>query len=188
MVNARLLRPEDLINPNRHNPVLGPNEIPVHPTVYNLPDAYNPKFVKDVSREVDKYLREDISAIEKTLNRKLGIELSKGRITQRETKLEIKEINLCSDPTKKYVEIALSSADIAPDTREGQRRTLQLDGTHPMPLDELRHYALNPSAKSEFELEIPTWYVHNYMDHGLPLMLYFRNFTIAFNNLGIKRL
>jgi len=41
---------------------------------------------------------------------------------------------------------------------------------------------------AEERIRCHAWYIHNFLDNGLPLIHYFRNFAIMFNNLGLKEL
>ena len=173
----------ELLNPKGVVRILSPNYIPIHHSVYDSFFAFTQEYVDRARAEVPKSLQNDIQEIERMLGR-TGL-----RVT--DTGVEGKSFSLSYDgivfvvEQEKYIELAFGSSNIALDKREGQRRELQLDNSHPMSRARLGEYAFDIE---DGQPKIHTWYVHNHLDHGLPLELYFRNFAIMFNNLGIREL
>ena len=183
MKNIKCLNYGELVNPKRAVKILSPNEIPVHPMVYT--SDYNQEFVEEVSESVPKSLRKDIKEIERVLGIKLNMEISEKGIIYKGDELVFEDVDSYVGSKGQSIEVQYVSSNIALDKRKGFETKLQLDGSHPMPIKRLKEYSFDPDSK---DLEIPVWYVHNHLDNGLPLELYFRNFAIMFNNLGVKKL
>ncbi len=171
------------------NKILMPHEIPVHPLVYTSQFAYTPEFAEEVRKSVPVSIDQDIIEIERIFGNKSRIVIQDGKIFDRDAewkKISLDEINVLADQERRSVDVSYCSSNIAlEDRRPDQKRKLRLDANHPLSLDRLRQYSSNPRGEL---IEIPTWYVHNYSDNGFVLELYFRNFAIMFNNLGIQRL
>lgn len=171
----------ELLDPNGTVGILPPNQIPVHPAVYNFPLAFTEEYIYLVRDSLPESIRKDIEEINRVLGKYDGLRATNKALIYGTKELQYDQV-LFRFVSGTYVEAALGSSNIALDRREGQRRELQLEG-HPMGRQRLEKYAFE---SQDGQPRIHTWYVHNYLDHGLPLKLYFRNFAIMFNNLGVE--
>lgn len=181
------LQYRQLINPNAPaNRILEPNRIPVHPKVYTSPDLFTLTFASHVAQAVPASILKDIIAIEEALEIKLNIDSQQHQITQGSTTLQFEDFQITANPNSRFVEVSyLPSSNIALDTRAGHQVTFRPTKSYPMPLEKLIDYGFQPD---NFDSYLPTWYIHNLSHVGLPGFLYFRNFAIMFNNLGLQKL
>lgn len=178
----------ELIAPKRYVKILSPNEIPVHPKVYESEFAYTQKFADEVKSSVPDSMKKDISEIERILGLKFGFDVTDCGLKNEDGIILYENIDVAADSKRKCVEVSYFSSNIAINNEVGFGRFLQYDASDfafPTGLEKLKKFSL-PCSFSE-GIKVPAWYVHNHLDHGNPLMLYFRNFAIMFNNLGIKR-
>lgn len=185
----------ELIAPERRfGRILLPNEIPIHSAVYDSNFAYTPEFLREVIKSLPDSMRQDLSEIERILGTATGLKIVDAGLVDGNDEVLYSDILHTRDRLKKSVGVELGSANI--DLNRIVSRTLDIfveraQMQHPMSLDKLRAYAFEPDEVRYGGVEVVhchTWYVHNYLDHGMPLAHYFRNFAIMFNNLGIKRL
>lgn len=194
MTTTPLLLSEDLIAPyRRHQQILAPDEIPIHPDVYNAPFTFTDEFMTEVKERVPNMLRQDISEIERILGIQLGLEIEKDGIRQDREKTSYGAIHYVVYPPPRkelHVSIMASSVGILPHrpaVLEITTRDLSSfpDLRHPMPLEKARQYS---STTDGLYLQLPSWYTHNVHDQGETFFHYMRAFAIAFNNHGLLRL
>lgn len=165
--------------------ILPSNYIPVHPHIYFSDFAYTGEFLTEVRKSLPDSLKNDVAAIEEILKTDLGITITDEIITDKYDQLKFVDVASYVGFSGNSIEVEFVSSNIALDKRKGQEKKLSVYSPHPMPIDRLKEYAISPDNT---DLDIRTWYTHNYSDNGLPLELYFRNFAIMFNNLGLKKL
>ena len=170
----------ELLKPIGIDRILSSDHIPIHPSVYDSQFAFTQDYADRVRAEVPKSLRRDIQEIERMLG-KTGLRVTDTGIEGQHFAL-LYDARVFGSESGKYVELAFGSSNIALDRREGQKRELHSYEKHPMSRERLEEYAF---VMEDGRPRIHTWYVHNHLDHGLPLELYFRNFAIMFNNLGL---
>lgn len=180
------LRYEELIAPDRFvTKILMPNEIPVHPLVYNSDFAYTAEFIDKVEKSVVDSLKQDILTIDNTLGTRLRIAADNGKIRDlmNRSELILSSIEIFVNSEQRFVEVSYTSSNIALDTREGFKRRLNIYTPLSLSPDKLKEYSLHSE-----ETEIASWHIHNLNMGGFALAMYFRNFAIMFNNLGLRRL
>lgn len=182
---------KDLIMPKRFAKIVEPNEIPVHPDVYLSPQVYTKEFVAKVAISVPGSIRQDVVAITRTLGVLLGMEVTSEGIVYANEKTRFEDFNIIvssGDKGLAEVEVAYgpgNATNIAL-VREGFcKREFYPDDSHPMPKEKLKAYGHVPG---DYDSKLPTWYIHNLSFAGFGGLLYFRNFAIMFNNLGLKEL
>lgn len=174
----------ELIAPKGVPQILGPNQIPIAPQVYFSDFAYTQAFVNEVAGEAQSSVARDIAMIEQILKKKFNVTVTYDGIEDGINNLDLAFVDHVADEEKKKIDVVHSSSNIALDGRlEKPNRELQLTSSYPMSAERLKQFSVTKEG-----LTIPVWYVHNHLDNGLPLELYFRNFAIMFNNLGIKKL
>ena len=195
-----VLKHEELIDPSAiADRILMPHQIPIHPSVYDSDFAYTRAFVQEVMKAVIEFMKADISSIETILRIETGLTITdKGVFYSRDRspsgQLLFSDLKPNCGPGN-TLGIAYRDANIDIDrvnvptsfdvvVEEAQKQ-------HPMPLDKLRKYAFERGESAyhgEERIRCHSWHVHNLYLYGIPLPHYFRNFAIAFNNLGLKHL
>ncbi|MDP2946615.1 MAG: hypothetical protein Q8N88_00735 [Nanoarchaeota archaeon] len=190
MHSVKLLQYSELISPSRSKGILLPAEIPLYPDVFKSNFAYTSDFVDQVAIAVQRELPRDISEIERILKRELHIVVSPEGIAYDIPGSRVYEFDMfrhSANPDRKTVDVGCGSANIAMDAREDRLivHAVHEISRHPMSKDRLREYAFpHPGG----EVQNIFWYIHNMSDGILPMQLYFRDFAIVFNNLGLERL
>lgn len=173
----------ELVNINTGR-ILFPENIPVHPLVYQSDFAYSTDFVASVKAAIPASIKEDVDAIETALGIQLGISIEDGLPVQGQDKMERYALTVKPDSTRRFVEVSYgASTNIAVDTRPGYLRRLEPLASHPMSREKLQTYSLEQER-----IIIPSWYIHNLSDNGFKVALYLRNFAIVFNNLGLSKI
>lgn len=194
---APFLDYEDFIGPQRFVKILEPNEIPVHTDVYLSPLVYTREFAAEVAKSVPDSIRQDVAEIERILGVRLGMEVTEegvvcaNRITQANETIYLRDFTTGVRSGKTgFVEVTYKGTRYTSDTgialaREGYcQRVFSPDNSHPMSEEKLKAYGYKPG---DYDSKLPTWYIHNLRFAGLGGLLYFRNFAIMFNNLGLKK-
>jgi hypothetical protein len=177
---------------DRNAPILTPRYIPLHPSVFSAPFAYTREFAHKVWSVVPDSIRADVSEIERVLQRDLDVVLTeeytaaKSRVEFPHHAYRFSDFTLRTDPGSRSVDFSWPGVEIAM-YDDGPARSLarSLDGSHPLPPEKLRAYAIGEEVG---ELVHVYWHVHNVFSAELPLALIFRNFAIQFNNLGLRML
>jgi hypothetical protein len=115
----------------------------------------------------------DIRSIHKTLGTKIECE-----------KPDMRFFNVVANPVNRSVDVSYGSSNIA--VEPGSNIEIMLTK------NDLSAYIIEKRAKifsmTDDELKIPAWYVHNIDDNSIGAYLFYRNFAILFNNLGIEEL
>ena len=187
MTGTIQLQHKELLKKIPYEPILMPRNIPVHPTVFDSDFAYSPDFVRVVQEAVPEYAKLDASLIESVLGIS-GIIVTDDAITFRGQSIEFNDplISYVSSPEKRTVDVGGGDTNIALDAmRSGEfnyHNALYI--SHPMPTEKLQEYMIHKDG----EPFLLMWYEHNSLIAGLPMGLLFRNFAIAFNNLGLEKL
>lgn len=187
---APFLSYEDFITPNRPAVIVEPNEIPVHPDVYFSPLVYTREFVAKVAGSVPDSIRQDIAEIERILRVRLGMEVSEEGIIKANQKTSFGDFTIDISPGETglpevEVNYGQGNATNIALVREGYcQRVFSPDIDHPMSKEKFKAYGI---SSGDFDTKLPTWYIHNLSFAGLGGLLYFRNFVIMFNNLGLKK-
>lgn len=163
--------------------IIEPNEIPVHPKVYEALVVYTPGFVEQVVWSLPDSIREDVSTIERIMGINLRLEVTDKAIISDGEELPFGDFDVRVNPHARFVEVAYVSSNIALDTREGYKARFRPSPTHPMNVNKLRRYGFIPDDP---EVQLPTWYIHDLSHAGFGGFLCYRNFAIAFNNLGLR--
>lgn len=186
MVAVEPLLHSELIAPGRKygDRILLPGEIPLHPAVFNSDLVYTLEFVKQVYYAIPESVEKDVFEIEKALGTKTGIKVTEGiSIADALDGLAFNMLDHRPNPLRKCVDIIYGQANIAMDVEDKAVR--HLFDQHPMGRLKQESYAFSNDGG---RLEHLVWYVHNIHDGRLPMDLYFRNFAILFNNLGLEQL
>ena len=166
--------------------ILMPDEIPIHPYVFNSDFVYTPKFIEEVRKNLPESIEQDISEIERILGIDLGLKVTPTGICEKEHEYEcgFRLFRSGVYPDREYLTLGIGATSIAMEKKQGNlRRSMKLPKSqrrHPMNLDKLKQYSSND--------RIAIWHTHNIHDGNMPWQLYLRNFAIVFNNLGLERL
>lgn len=165
---------DELLNPkSKYMSILGPRYIPIHPAVYNSEFAYTRDFAEKVLSSLDDSVLYDIQIINKTLGIKIECE-----------KPDMRFFNVVANPLKRSIDVEYGSSNIAAEPESNIEIMLTKN--------DLSGYMIEKRAKifsmTDDELKIPTWYIHNIDDNNIGIYLFYRNFAILFNNLGIDEL
>jgi len=186
------LEHEELLAPKRsYNRILLPEEIPLHPDVFNSEFAYTPEFIKEVMKNMPDSINRDGLEVQRILGLELGIIADETGVRYKNPDLgdnvDYDTLRIVANPVKRSIVASYGSANIAIDFREEQRIVHRVypPKRHPMTAERLREYAF--SQEGEIVNNV-FWYVHNIHDHRVPLEMFFRNFAILFNNLGLEKL
>ncbi len=184
----------DFITPNSSLVILEPNAIPVHPDIFLSPLVYTKEFAAEVAMSVPSSIRQDVAEIERKLGVHLGMEVTEegvahvNRITQANEIIYFKDFAVTVSPGETgFVEVDYNKGDATSIAlvRKGYcQRVFSPDNSHPMPEEKFKAYGYPPG---DYDIKLPTWYIHNLRFVGLGGLLYFRNFAIMFNNLGLKK-
>ena len=180
MSNPQQIEYKDLIAPKRLvEKVLLPGEIPIHPSVYDWSFAYTPEFIQEVRAAVPDSMTRDLSEIERILGAETGLEITKNGLLHRGNRLLFSDISFNYDPNKKTLGVAYWDANIDIDKVNVPTHidvvVERAQEEHPMPLDKLRQYAFEQGELGyvgEKGVRCYSWYTHNILFHGLPLMHY----------------
>jgi len=186
----------ELIAPERGpGRILYSHEIPISPDVFNSDFAYTTDFIERVKNAVLSSMVEDISEIERILQISLLVEIDGEKIMHGSRTLDISQINTYPHKKGNSVNVGFASSNIAMDNTEPDNfypfigkiilepEYAEID-RHPM-----GERLFKFSMKGRYGLRVaPVWYAHNLDTARLPLNLYFRNFAILFNNLGVQQL
>jgi len=191
MTLPELLTSEELIAPDRiAGKMLDVNEIPFCAAVYEADFPYTPEFVETVRRATPEAMRKDLAVLRQRLPGFPDIHITDEGFGSGLWSISFDGIPHVANPEKRYVTVAYGSTNIAMDTRPEFWSRIDPDthlysDPHPMSPERLQQFSLpNPKGR----LDIPTWYRHNLLDHGLGLQLYLRNFAMTFNNFGVEQL
>jgi len=191
MHQAEPLQYAELVSSERrHKNILLPAEIPLHSDVFRSDFAYSPEFADQVAKAIPTELTRDISDIERILGRKLNLKITPEGIAYDSPHSMLYEFEMFhhrADPERKTIDVGCGAANIAMDAREDRRIVHDVSEftKHPMGTERLSQYAL---SQEDGKAQNVFWYIHNISDGILPLQLYFRDFAIVFNNLGLERL
>jgi hypothetical protein len=190
-----LVVPRQPLNGTILRRILLPDYIPIHSRVFGNSEMYEPSFAEEVISKVPDSMRRDIKAIEDILKVGLGIEVHEDRcVTKRESFRDVEEyrdfrvradsgdlwgISLTHNTSSMFVHCRSYNRPqiYKKDVANGK---IKLN----MPRDKIREYATSESPDS---FELRSWSTNNIIDQGLGAQLYFRNFAIVFNNLGLDR-
>ncbi len=198
----------ELIAPKRrYGPkVLTPEDIPIHPHVYNNPFSYTPEFTREVLGRIRESMIEDDRTIREVLGIETGFEIqndcliarsvereytrpdgTKRKTTTPEHRLDYSFVHFSPNPGKLETGVSIGSAniDIVPHLACHIRLEVSLTEAHPMSPERLEEYAY----ASDLNLRVPqihAWYRHNLDDASATALHFFRNFAILFNNLGLE--
>jgi hypothetical protein len=167
--------------------ILLPNEIPVHPDVFNSDFAYTEEFIEEVIRRVPGSVAMDISEIERILGIDLELQATEtgiryrdlwlGKRMEMEMKYEWAFYYNVKPEGRVFVETS-GGMYICLEKNYGNRKELpSRQEDHPMKPEKLRQYSLND--------RLFHWDTHNCVIKVVNM--YFRNFAIMFNNLGLER-
>lgn len=177
----------ELINPQGYVQILGPNEIPVHPSVYASPLVYTPQFVKTVVAAVPDSIKRDIETIDRVIHSNYNFEIDEEGLNEGSShKILFTDFTATCNPQRRQVEVEYVSSNIAGGSPPGGYKPYRFSPRpHPIPMDKLIAYGFDPD---DDESTIYTWYTHNILSFGNRVFMYFRNFAIMFNNLGLQEL
>lgn len=184
----------ELLRINSVSPILKPNEIPVHPMVYESSLVYTSQFAQRVAAAVPDSIKEDMAVIKRVLGHDLklevdqeGIQTAGGRVSA--FKHLFASFDIMASPGRKTLDVAYGSANIAvgsaPEGCAPYRIQPFSFDPHPMSAERLKIYGFDPEVSDSF---LHVWYIHNLSTFGDPGLMYFRNFAIMFNNLGLQEI
>jgi hypothetical protein len=168
--NSLLLKYDELVS--RSGIILMPNNIPLHLEVYNSDFAFTEGFVGEVTAKIPDSINDDIDTMNKI---NIPIVLNKDRFNLKDFKIDV-------STEKRFVELARGGSNIAMDCRKGYRCFFDETDVF-LDSKKVNEYSLGKGIRF-----IPRWYIHNLGDCGVNGELWFRNFAILFNNLGMEEL
>lgn len=175
------------------DPILGADQIPVHPKVFEAQELYTPEFADEVWESVPESIKADAKALESVTGVPVPVKVSDSDICWVNREGQDRDITLFSSfgieantnqrqvwlrPSGDYIDLGL-------DSRNHLIRSRRLY-TGPLSKSKFKIYALPETENSEGGLI--TWYTHNRKLIKFPTQLIFRNFAIQFNNLGLQKL
>ncbi len=173
----------DLLQPSRqYDAILMPREIPLHTAVFASPDVYVGAFLQQVQAAVGDSIRQDISALERILGKRPPVHVTATGVRRvgDTSEYAFDRFTYSADPERRSVNVYLAGTNIDMDlTRLVEAKRLEPD--HPLRKELRAEYAVFSGNN------FITWHQHNMHGFGLPVELYFRNFAIVFNNLGLKK-
>lgn len=187
-----LLTHKELINPSLgFMPLHTPRYIPIHPDVYESPFAFTAGHADAVLKALPEYIQEDALA----LGRKLpSLSFEKERLDDILTEPSLMRAT-ANEGTA--VGFGFGSVNIAMGKRTDSQDYMTeivgggLSGGYRSTLsrEKIRAYDFFRGAHAaNGTYQLRTWYAHNIHDGGPEVLLLMRNFAIAFNNEGMKRL
>jgi len=186
MVDVPELTSLDLIDPLRkEKKILLPNEIPIYPSILKEDFAYSSDFTEEVLTLVPDIVTKDLETIENKLGAKLKIKATLEGIFKTDTHFgDVRYDRVVCRPIlcAKTNEIEFISTQIYINPKPP---LIFFEDGHPLPMDKAKTYAI--SNKNE-EIILYGWGTHNINSCYLPFQILSRNFAIAFNNLGLKKL
>ena len=178
----------ELIAPNRgYRPkVLTPNEIPIHPAVYDSPACFTPEFLERIRGRIVGSMKEDDRIIREVLGIDTGLIIGDRSITRESIEVPYDRIEFMLDPEKKEIGAAVyaTSADILRHLPIEIGLSPLTRAVHPMSSERLREYAFDVSDPKDPRIHV--WYQHNIYDQGNGVAHFLRNFAILFNNAGLE--
>lgn len=188
-----LLEYAELLRPGQVDPVLNPDKIPIHPAVYESPSVYTHQFTTMVAMAVPGSIRRDIEAMKRVLNTDFNLEVDEESIyikgVDSDLKNLFKSFDLDTYPDKHRLDLMYGSSNIAVVPPERGRIPFTFRpfsfNPHPIPLEKLIAYGYDPDDGRK---DLISWYAHNLPRFHIPIRMYFRNFAIMFNNLGLQEI
>ncbi len=151
--------------------------IPVHPYVLTGHDFYSEGFVAGVRSHVAEYIRQDLDAIQEVLGMNLSIAVGKRMMRHKEGIFSFDDV--LHEVGEDRVRLACSDSSFELDFSGPASPLAVAVMLHPMGA-RLGEYAYN--GKVHF------WQATNPESASLPVQLYYRNFAIAWNNVGMELL
>ncbi len=179
---------KELIVPGRlGGDILMPNEIPIHQLVYISDSVYTQDFIEEVHKAVSDSIKKDVSAIEKILKKEQKIKVIDNIIKDEIScsNKDVNSVNRIVDEEKKKIDIQYVGSSIGLNFHKDPTQWLTISPyEHPVGKEKLEKY----SYVQHEQIIVPTWYIHNLGDNGFGMELYFRNFAIMFNNIGLEKI
>lgn len=183
-MSIELLLHEELLAPKRQfDRILSVKEIPLLPRLFEDRRVYTTTYVDTIVAQMPSVIQQDIVAITRVIGSAPPFTVdAKGLVGASGGRYNFDTFTHVVDPKAKTIDVWCFSTNIGMHRRQPHLRPFELD--HPLPGTKQGRFLYQTQDTPKFA----GWYSHNTFGMGFEIMVYMRNFAIAFNNVGVKTL